>query len=419
MSKPLILTTPKGKAEYSLHKPTGKGNSKAALEAWKMLDGCFKEAKNTRLPIDEIYRKLQSPPYGMKKGVIPIFLVIALQLNKDKIAIYENGTFQTIFNQASAELLIANPQTFSIKHFGNVKGGRKDLIDALQEKFKIATADETRVSNVLSVLTYIISELQNLKPYTLRTKNLSDKTIKVRRALLQASEPDILLFEELPESLGISALGHDSDYEDLQKFVDELRQALNELGNCYENLLQKLRDIVVKAYGSGDSYNTIQAALSEISTEVARQEIRTIIGHFRQSNGDPDQSIEQIATVVVGKAIKDFNDDDINTFAEELEQIGPTLRRLNELQKMRNLAEGDSLIALSITLPDGNEGTIITDISKARSSDQALSNASDEDLAAELARRMSGNSLYDESFTPRVIDNVSNEEEIGETGSGT
>ena len=253
----------------------------------------------------------------------------------------------------------------------------------------------------------------------MRTKNLSHKTIKVRTALLQASEPDILLFEELPETLGISALGHDSDYEDLQKFVDELRQALNELRNCYENLLQKLREIVEKAYGSGDTYNTIQAALSEIDTEVARQEIRTIIGHFRQSNGDPDQSIEQIATVVVGKAIKDFNDDDINTFAEELEQIGPTLRRLNELQKMRNLAEGDALIALSITLPDGNEGTIITDISKARSSDQALSNASDEDLAAELARRMSGNSLYDESFTPRVIDNVSNEEEIGETGSGT
>ena len=70
-------------------------------------------------------------------------------------------------------------------------------------------------------------------------------------------------------------------------------------------------------------------------------------------------------------------------------------------------------------MPDGNEGTIITDISKARSSDRALSNASDEDLAAELARRMSGNSLYDESLTLRGIDNVSNEEEIGETGSGT
>ena len=199
-----------------------------------MLDGCFKEAKNTRLPIDEIYRKTSVPALWNEEGRDSIFLVIALQLNKDKIAIYENGTFQTIFNQASAELLIANPQTFSIKHFGNVKGGRKDLIDALQEKFKIATADETRVSNVLSVLTYIITELQNLKPYTLRTKNLSHKTIKVRTALLQASEPDILLFEELPESLGISALGHDSDYEDLQKFVDELRQALNELGNCYE-----------------------------------------------------------------------------------------------------------------------------------------------------------------------------------------
>ena len=400
-------------------KEPGRSADQATQEAWKMLNDCFNEAKENRLDIDEIYRKLQSPPYGMKKGVIPIFLIIALQLRKDEIAIYETGTFQTIFNAASADLLIANPKTFSIKHFGNVRGGRKELINALQEKFKIATSDETRVSNVLSVLNYIMTELQKLKPYTLRTKNLSHKTIKVRTALLQASEPDILLFEELPETLGISALGHDSDYEDLQKFVDELRQALNELRNCYENLLQKLREIVEKAYGSGDTYNTIQAALSEIDTEVARQEIRTIIGHFRQSNGDPDQSIEQIATVVVGKAIKDFNDDDINTFAEEFEQIGPTLRRLNELQKMRNLAEGDSLIALSITLPDGNEGTIITDISKVPSSDRALSNASDEDLAAELARRMSGNSLYDESSTLRRIDNVSNEEEIDETGSGT
>ena len=86
---------------------------------------------------------------------------------------------------------------------------------------------------------------------------------------------------------------------------------------------------------------------------------------------------------------------------------------------MRNLAEGDALIALSITLPDGNEGTIITDISKARSSDQALSKTSDEDLAAELASRMSGNSLYNKSSNLRAIDNVSSEEEMGETGSGT
>ena len=415
----LLHKKTKGKDEYRLTEPTGAKGTEAAQKAWKMLMDCFNEAKGKRLDIDEIYAKLQSPPYGMKKGVIPIFLITALQLNKDKIAIYENGTFQTIFNEASANLLIANPKTFSIKHFGNVRGGRKKLVDALQEKFEIATADETRVSNVLSVLTYIITELQSLKPYTLRTKNLSHKTIKVRTALLQASEPDILLFEELPESLGISALGHDSDYEDLQKFVDELKQALKELRNCYGNLLENLRTIVAKAYGSGDTYNTIQAALSEIDTEVARQEIRTIIGHFRQSNGDPDQSIEQIATVVVGKAIKDFNDDDINTFTEELEQIGPTLRRLNELQKMRNLAQGDSLIALSITLPDGNESTIVTDTLKARPSDQALSNASDEDLAAELARRMSGNSLYNKPFIPHVIDNVSNEEEIDETGSGT
>ena len=355
----------------------------------------------------------------MKKGVIPIFLIIALQLRKDEIAIYETGTFQTIFNAASADLLIANPKTFSIKHFGNVKGSRKELIDALHKEFKITATENTRVSNVLSVLTHIFTELRNLKPYTLSTNDLSEETKNVRKALLESPEPDILLFKALPEALGLPVLQHNSNYVDLKRFVNELTNALDELKYCYEKLLQKLRDIVKKEYGSGDSYNTIQAALSEIDTEVARQEIRTSIGHFRQSNGNPDQSIEQIATVVVGKAIKDFKDEDIHTFAEEFEQIGPTLRRLNELQKMRNLAEGDSLIALSITLPDGNEGTIITDISKARSSDQALSNASDEDLAVELARRMSGNSLYDESFTPWLIDNVSNEEEIGETGSGT
>ena len=73
----------------------------------------------------------------------------------------------------------------------------------LHKEFKITATENTRVSNVLSVLTHIFTELRNLKPYTLSTNDLSEETKIMRKALLESPEPDILLFKALPEALGL------------------------------------------------------------------------------------------------------------------------------------------------------------------------------------------------------------------------
>ena len=365
--------------EFGLMKPTPKAGPEINF-AWNELMKKFKEAKQSRIGLDEIYRVLASPPIGMKRGVIPIFVIAGLLAKKDEIALFEIGTFKPRFDVETSELLLKNPETFSIKHFGNTKGGRKQAIDALQREFGIDNEGLTkaRVSNVLTVITHIMKELSKLKPFTFNTADLTPNTLAVRQSLVDATDPDLLLFEDLPTALGLKKLAHDTEYQDFERFVTQITDSIRELQECYGKLLIQLQKIVAASYGGGFEYDAIAKLLSSVSTEIGKSNLLTILGIFKDSK-DENESIEKIATVVVGKAIQEWTDTDIGLFKKEFEEIGPSLRRIEELHRWQKKSESDSPSAsVVITHSDGRTETFFIDLD-----DTKIVNSSHEDNAPE------------------------------------
>ena len=113
-------------------------NDATMRPAWKALEAEFKRARKRRVNLNDIHALLQSPPIGMKAGVVPIFVTAALLAYADEVAIYEHGTFKPVLGADVSERMVKNPAHFDIKHFANASGARRELIDVLANELGVA-----------------------------------------------------------------------------------------------------------------------------------------------------------------------------------------------------------------------------------------------------------------------------------------
>ena len=116
---------------------------------------------------------------------------------------------------------------------------------------KSGDASKIRNKTILSVVKPIIGFIRNLPEYTINTKEaLSERAIEVREAVLEAREPDSLLFDALPKACGLENfdLEKNSQRKVIKQFRSNLAHALKELQTAYEILLSSCKDLIYKAF---------------------------------------------------------------------------------------------------------------------------------------------------------------------------
>ena len=336
-----------------------KPTDASLLPAWKVLETKFNQAKKQRINLKNIYADLIAPPIGMKAAIAPIFVTVGLLTFDDNIAVYEHGTFIPLLTSEISERIIKNPHHFDIKHFSNTTGARKQLISAFAENFTIKPKfRKQRVSNVLSIVSYLIAQIRNLDNYTLRTNNLSQDTLKVRNALISAVEPDELLFDKLPTSLGFPPVYADKkNYEHIDIFIEKLAIALKELKDCHYQLLLTLFNSLLGKSGESDYFALIGQAIA-IKNEVLNPSIKAFVLTLANNEAEGKHDwIKAIATVTVGKAPAEWSNEDYERFESEISHMLPNFQRLVALHAEQRAHGGEPFDSLRITVTrsDGAE----------------------------------------------------------------
>ena len=216
--------------------------------AWAVVEGEFKRSKTRRINLNDIYAALLLPPVGMKAAVVPVFVTAALLARSDEIAIYEHGTFQPLMTPDLSERMVRNHSHFDIKHFANITGARRKVVEALADRLGVRPRfRKHRVANVLSIVGYLVSQVRNLDNYTRRTRNLTSTTRAVRDALAAAIEPDKLLFDNLPDALGFRPIPPDAEtYAKAGGYAVSVGAALEELAGSHDRLLAELFEFLLE-----------------------------------------------------------------------------------------------------------------------------------------------------------------------------
>ncbi len=328
-------------------------------EAWKLAEGEFERATHRRVNLRDIYASLLSPPVGMKRGVIPVFVTAALLVRSDDIAVYEHGTFVPVLTPALSERMVRNPGHFEVKHFANTTGARLQVIEAIAERMGVRPRlGQVRVANVLGVVGQLVAQAQRMDNFTRRTDSLADATVRAREALFTAVEPDELLFQSLPHALGMPEVpASANDYPAASTYATGLVGAVNELAGCADELLEQLYKDLLDASGE-TSRQAITGFARSLEDEVLDPEVRAFVLTLANDTVDSDAEwVDTIATVVAGKAPSEWIDRDRAHFRHVLGRRVESFLRLVALHTDHGADGGGPFkpFRLTLTRPDGKE----------------------------------------------------------------
>jgi hypothetical protein len=212
---------------------------------------------------------------------------------------------------------------------------------------------------------------QSLPEYIRRTKFLPDATLRVRDALKAATEPDELIFRQLPAALGLAevpargSLGRDS----IRKIVEGLSRTADNLQAAYPALLAEVGRAVADATSTPPERvrRNLAERASVLDGVVTEPRVRAFVSAVTTDFDEDEAWFEYLAMTVTGLPPASWSDDERLRFFANVKEIGGTFRRLEALYRDHAALDvrGFDAVRVTLTLPDGGEDAKVVWLDKA------------------------------------------------------
>jgi hypothetical protein len=344
------------------------------LPMWERLREIVQSATAHRVRASDIYRELARPPFGIREGLAPLFLMTWLVVHSDETAVYEHGTFRPVLTMDVIERLFRNPGNFELKYFGSRTGSRSHLLTAIDEELAISSSRRQgsgRVGSVLAVLSHLVALMNSLPDYSKRTSGLSEDAIAIRKCLTLATEPDELIFKAIPEAFGkksVSVVGKYSE-NDISEIAQRLAAATSELSGAFPALLAGIRSELQKelrARPNGLRESLINRA-KDLQGKALDQRVARFLVALSAEISDDDSWTEYVGMNVAGSPPAAWVDEDRRRFFATIHDLGSTFRRLEALNvDMRSRGEGFEALRVTVTRTDGKESANVVWMDESR-----------------------------------------------------
>ena len=350
--------------KHGVHKRAGGGYRFSRPDsrlraAWNAaLSQMRKTQKAVALP--EIYRIWKMPPYGIKDGVMPILALLIILARRDGLAVYEHGTYVPRINASLAERLVKNPGHFSLKYYPK-SAHRTALVERTTKSLGTEPED-----GMLGIVGRLVGVVRALPAYTRKTKNLNRRVLAVRNAIQSAVEPDTLLFESLPEALGVSPPGRSMDKRAVGRFAGRLANTISELQTAFGSMMEGMGRRLLKETGTSDRASLARVA-SELLPDVSDQKMKVFLGAVSADIPDEQAWINYVGLVLTDMPPADWSDEHRKMFRNGLREAAAGFRRLAALKfaAVSENLKGPSVM-VTITHPDGREEIVILPASDER-----------------------------------------------------
>jgi hypothetical protein len=334
------------------------------LPVWQSIEEFCMQAHEHQCTLDGLYLKLALPPYGVKRGAIPILLAAVLLNHADDVSVYKDGTFIPVLGTEHFELLVKDPSRFAVKYF-QIAGVRAQVFQELENILRSKAPSVQGIRNVtlLSVVKPLFQFVKKLPACTKNTKRLSQSSQQVLATLLQAQEPDELLFNSLPSALGLPVISSSAqdDGSTAKIFRQKLVQSLHEIQVYYENLLQECQQLLYNAFGIRSETIKLREDLRVRASHLVGQVLEPRLKSFVLAAVDehkPDREwLESVLMIVADKPVQSWSDADVTQFEIKLSDLARRFQNLEALQAdvRATRKEGFAARRVTVTHPDGHE----------------------------------------------------------------
>lgn len=314
---------------YTFGEPRG---DTGLIAVWQGIKEFFKHCELQRHSVKELFDLLQRPPYGLKLGVIPILFCAAASAHDTEIAFYQEGAFLPEVTAEVYDRLIRSPEKFELRRY-RVEGVRREVFRLMAQLF--GKEGEPTSEHLVTILKPLYRFFNRLPQYTKQTKNISPTAAAIKEALFSSKDPDVLLFNDLPRACGVEPFPANEAVvaDQLNAFFSSLKGALIELQRAYDDLLFELQSLLFKAFnfGEGEARERIRTRAKALIDHCVEPRLRAFALQLQDDYENEAAWIEAVATIVVGKEPRLWNDTDRARYEVTLADLVRNFRHIEAL----------------------------------------------------------------------------------------
>lgn len=366
-------------------KPPASLPGASLVPVWSVLD------ERANVSLDQIYLEWALPPYGVKAGIMPVLALAYMLANRERIAVYIDGIFQTELDDVFVDKLLQRPADIRLRRID--RSVREAAF--LSGLARLLGLDQDCQS--LPVARALFQMFEALPVYAQRTQAISDDARAVRTIIMKARDPEALLFDALPEAFG-------------DRLSPELIfSALEECQAAYPTMLGAMRIALARALGVDPTTFAGLAeragVISNLTNDYNFDAFTRRAALFESGQGD----IEGLVSLLLHRPPHSWSDRDREQALLEMAAYGRRFRELEALAVVRDRRSSTEAVALVVgidpKIPPLLQSFVLTDEEK-----RAATNLADEVLAA--LRDKTGSGHLRLAALARAVASLAAEQEV-------
>lgn len=312
---------------------------------WNAADELLK-GREAPVTFGEMFTLWEKPPFGVRRGLMPI-LGLAYALSNPKcVSLYRDGMYQSEIKSIFADALLQDEGSVALRWFDIAKQERGAL-PSIACAIRNATNNEVD-EEPLALSKALVKFAFTLPQWTQRTAHLSEKTASVLRMLLSASDPNRLLFIDLPFVLVSSGAGGLS--KGLEECLLELRRAYSKmLFQIHKKLLDALKGIGASGAEIRTRAETVHGLTGDLLLDAFALRLSALAN-------DPSE-LEGLISLVTSKPSREWTDRDIDLANIELARLAMRFRQAELLASVKGRVGSREAVAVAVSLP-GEKATL-------------------------------------------------------------
>ena len=211
--------------------------------AWQAAVDLLESNRDKAVPVSEICEIWREQPFGIKDGLLPVLAAAFILSQRRDVAFYRQSMFQARVTDLDMDYLAKDLRDVQLRWMDLSETSRQLLSDmagivrALDEDNTLPDLEPIDVAKGL------VSIHDRLPPWVGRTQHLSSNAKRVRQLFKQASDPNSLIFDDIPRLLSDGF--KTGDAAALGTIANNVHEGLAELQQAYPSMLHRLRETLL------------------------------------------------------------------------------------------------------------------------------------------------------------------------------
>ena len=317
---------------------------------WNVMNEFLDGAKENRKNLSELINILKTPPFGVRDGSVYVLIVCLILVQREYIALYEDGYFVTDLRIEVFERLTRRPETFEIQLF-QLSGKTREAVNAIGQLLQVLDLNliQDNESQLVDVVKPLITFVSQLPDYSKKTRRLElSEAIRVREVLLKTSDPYKLLFSDLPKIFD-TTLERD---EDISRFIVGLKNCILSLQSAYPSLLDEIESQIKNVFNLTGTSVDIKRQLQERAEPLVEWVVDRSVVPFVKSaaNLDNERDWREVLAraVLQGRPPFTWLDSEVTKFQILLRQLASEFVRVEELVAEQNRNSPSTILRIGI-----------------------------------------------------------------------